>query len=227
MLGALRPPAWWPGEPVAAGFPGRRFHALPPIFIRTWSARRRRAKDAQVSRQLLQSRTWTRSVHSRELGAHRSGCGLAASGNNPQLRSVRGNGHGNGQSTGRQRRRTHPIHRRATSTVCLRPLSQCVLNMSAFDPSKIRKAVEEFTPRRPQKFHELFAAKDVIVELRQKHASYRSIADLLTRHCLPTCKTSVALFCHKILGEATRTRGRPAREQPLESEAPVIAPLPM
>jgi hypothetical protein len=103
--------------------------------------------------------------------------------------------------------------------------------MPAFDPNKIRKAVEEFTPRRPQKFQELFAAKDVIVELRQKRASYRSIADLLTRHCLPTCKTSVALFCHKILGEATRTRGRPAREQLSESEtpayeAPVIAPLP-
>ena len=114
----------------------------------------------------------------------------------------------------------------ATDTVCLRPVSRCVLNMSAFDPSKIRKAVEEFTPRRPQKFHELFAAKDVIIELRQKRASYRSIADLLTRHCLPTCKTSVALFCHIILGEATRTRGRPAREYPSESETPVIAPLP-
>jgi hypothetical protein len=103
--------------------------------------------------------------------------------------------------------------------------------MSAFDPIKIRKAVEEFTPCRPQKFQELFAAKEVIVELRQKRASYRSIADLLTRHCLPTCKTSVALFCHKILGEATRTRGRPAHEQPPESETPdfetsVVVPLP-
>jgi hypothetical protein len=90
--------------------------------------------------------------------------------------------------------------------------------MPAFNPEKIRKAVEEFTPSRPEKFHELFAAKDVIVELRQKRASYRSIAELLTRHCLPTCKTSVALFCHKILGEVTRTRGRPAREQPTELE---------
>ncbi|HEV2455331.1 MAG TPA: hypothetical protein VGY98_13790 [Verrucomicrobiae bacterium] len=92
--------------------------------------------------------------------------------------------------------------------------------MSAFDPSKIRKAIEEFTPRRPQRFQELFAAKDVIIELRQKRASYRSIAELLTRHCLPTCKTSVAHFCHQILGEATRTRGRPPREQPSEPEMP-------
>lgn len=90
--------------------------------------------------------------------------------------------------------------------------------MPTFNPDKIRKAVEEFTPSRPEKFHELFAAKDVIIELRQKRASYRSIAELLTRHCLPTCKTSVALFCHKILGEVTRTRGRPPREQPSELE---------
>ena len=99
--------------------------------------------------------------------------------------------------------------------------------MSTFDPSKIRKEIEEFTPRRPQRFQELMAAKDVIIELRRKRASYRSIAELLTRHCLPTCKTSVALFCHKILGEVTRTRGRPPREQPTELEAPVheVAPF--
>src|SRR5438045_9393028 len=59
-------------------------------------------------------------------------------------------------------------------------------NMSAFDPAAVRKAVDEFTPRRPEKFQDLMPAKDVIVELRQKRASYRSIADLLTQHCLPT-----------------------------------------
>ena len=93
--------------------------------------------------------------------------------------------------------------------------------MSSFDPDKIRNAVAEFTPRRPQKFQELFAAKDVVIELRKKRASYRSIADLLTRHCLPTCKTSVALFCHKILGEKVRPYKRPAYEKPAASEMPV------
>ncbi len=93
--------------------------------------------------------------------------------------------------------------------------------MSSFDPDKIRNAVAEFTPRRPQKFQELFAAKDVVIELRKKRASYRSIADLLTRHCLPTCKTSVALFCHKILGEKVRPYKRPAPERPASSEMPV------
>ena len=158
--------------------------------------------------------------------------GLASCLSNPQPRPVRGNGHGNGQITNSRWHRPHIVHQQSADTVYLRPPPRRVPNMSAFDPSKIRKAVEEFTPRRPEKFHELFAAKDVIVELRQKRASYRSIADLLTRHCLPTCKTSVALFCHKILGEATRARGRPAREHPSESETPayetpVIAPLSM
>ena len=105
--------------------------------------------------------------------------------------------------------------------------------MSSFNPNKIRKAVEEFTPRRPEKFQELIAAKDVIIELRQKRASYRSIADLLTRHCLPTCKTSVALFCHKILGETVRPYRRsknepaPASETPIcEDASPATAPPP-
>jgi len=158
--------------------------------------------------------------------------GLALCLNNPQSRPVRGNGHGNGQIINSHWHRPYIVYQQSADAAHLRPPLRRVLNMSAFDPIKIRKAVEEFTPRRPEKFHELFAAKDVIVELRQKRASYRSIADLLTRHCLPTCKTSVALFCHKILGETTRTRGRPAREHPSESETPayetpVIAPRSM
>ena len=86
--------------------------------------------------------------------------------------------------------------------------------MTTFDPSEIRKAVEEFTPRRPQKFQDLLPAKDVITELRHKHASYRSIADLLTQHCLPTSKTAVAQFCHQVLGENVRPRKRPVRKRP-------------
>ena len=86
--------------------------------------------------------------------------------------------------------------------------------MPAFDPATVRKAVDEFTPRRPEKFQDLMPAKDVIVELRQKHASYRSIADLLTQHCLPTSKTAIAMFCHQVLGENVRPRKRPGRRKP-------------
>ncbi len=38
--------------------------------------------------------------------------------------------------------------------------------MSSFDPTAVRQAVEDFTPRRPQKFHDLFPAKDFISEYR-------------------------------------------------------------
>lgn len=85
--------------------------------------------------------------------------------------------------------------------------------MSTFDPTTVRKAVEEFAPRRPQKFQDLLPAKDVIAELRQKGASYRSIADLLTQHCLPISKTSIAAFCHQVLGETVRPRKRPGRKR--------------
>ncbi len=85
--------------------------------------------------------------------------------------------------------------------------------MSAFDPTAVRKAVEEFTPSRPQKFHDLLLAKDFIAELRQKRASYRAIAELLTKHCLPTSTTAIAVFCHQVLGENVRPRRRPGRKR--------------
>ena len=97
-----------------------------------------------------------------------------------------------------------------------RPISRFIFNpfhlMTTFDPVEVRKAVAEFTPRRPQKFQDIIPAKEVIVELRQKGGSYRSIADLLTQHCLPTSKTAVAMFCHQVLGENIRPRKRPAAE---------------
>jgi len=86
--------------------------------------------------------------------------------------------------------------------------------MSSFDPATVRQAVAEFTPLRPQKFQELIPAKDVIIELRQRRASYRAIAALLTQHCLPTSKTAIATFCHQILGEIVRPHRRPGRKRP-------------
>ena len=86
--------------------------------------------------------------------------------------------------------------------------------MNTFDPSAVRKAVAEFTPLRPQKFQDLIPAKEVIVELRQKRASYRSIADLLSQHFLPTSKTAIAMFCHQVLGENVHPRRRVVRKRP-------------
>ena len=83
--------------------------------------------------------------------------------------------------------------------------------MAPFDPATVHKAVAEFTPRRPQKFQDLAPAKEVIIELRKKRASYRAIAELLTQHCLPTSKTAIAAFCHEILGEIIRPKRRRKR----------------
>lgn len=79
--------------------------------------------------------------------------------------------------------------------------------MSLFDPASVRLAVAAFTPRRLQKFQDLSSAKEVIVELRQKRASYRAIADLLMQHCVPTSKTAIAAYCHEVLCEIIRAGG--------------------
>jgi hypothetical protein len=85
--------------------------------------------------------------------------------------------------------------------------------MSAFDSNLAGQIVADFTPPRPAKFQDLLLAKNVIVELRQKGASYRAIADLLTRHNQPTSKTAITAFCHEVLGEAKRSRKRPIRKK--------------
>ena len=92
--------------------------------------------------------------------------------------------------------------------------------MTSFDPAAVRQAVAEFTPLRPQKFQDLIPAKDVIIELRQRRASYRAIAVLLTQHCLPTSKTAIATFCHQILGEIVRPHRRPGRKRPASPAEP-------
>jgi hypothetical protein len=100
--------------------------------------------------------------------------------------------------------------------------------MSSFDPTTVRKAVSEFAPLRPERFQGLSAAKDFISELRQKRASYRSIADLLTRHSLPVSKTAVTDFCHEVLGEPTRCqKHRPRKRPPVADSATSELPLPV
>ena len=96
---------------------------------------------------------------------------------------------------------------------CGRFISIYYPRMSAFDPNDVRKAVSEFTPRHQQKFENLLPAKDVIVELRQRRASFRAIAELLTQHCLPAGKTAIADFCHEVLGESIRPHRRTPRKR--------------
>lgn len=77
--------------------------------------------------------------------------------------------------------------------------------------------------------------KGVIVELWQKRATYRAIAELLTQHRLPMSKTAIAVFCHEVLGEIVRPRRRPGRKRHViptaatpasTPEQPTAAPTP-
>lgn len=102
-----------------------------------------------------------------------------------------------------------PSRRRSVSRFASKPFPP----MTSFDPATVRQAVAEFTPLRPQKFQDLLPARDVIAELRQRRASYRAIAELLTQHCLPTSKTAIAAFCHQVIGEIVRPHKRPTRKR--------------
>jgi hypothetical protein len=94
--------------------------------------------------------------------------------------------------------------------------------MTTFDPNLIRKVVSEFRPKRPPKFQELLAAKELITELRRKGASYESIAEVLAQHCLPISKSAVAMFCHQVLGESVRSRRRPGKRRPPATQSAVV-----
>jgi hypothetical protein len=85
--------------------------------------------------------------------------------------------------------------------------------MSSFDPELAGKLVADYAPARPAKFQDLLPARNVIAELRQKGASYRAIADLLSRHNLTTSKTAVTVFCHEVLDDLVRSRRRVSRKK--------------
>jgi hypothetical protein len=53
--------------------------------------------------------------------------------------------------------------------------------MPTFNPDHVRKAVAEFSPRRPQKFQDLLPAREVIAELGQKKASYPIFPRLISQ----------------------------------------------
>jgi hypothetical protein len=97
--------------------------------------------------------------------------------------------------------------------------------MSAFDPELAGKMVADYEPARPAKFQDLLPARNVIAELRQKGASYRAIADVLSRHHLPTSCTAVTVFCHEVLDDPVRSRRRVSRKKEPASVGPPNEPV--
>ena len=85
--------------------------------------------------------------------------------------------------------------------------------MSSFDPAIVRKAVEEFTPRRPQKFPDPLPAKDVIVELRQ---NARRIAPLPIPHAALPAEEQDG---HRDVLSSSARRKRPSTQTARTKEA--------
>jgi radical SAM superfamily enzyme with C-terminal helix-hairpin-helix motif len=80
--------------------------------------------------------------------------------------------------------------------------------MTSLNLDTLRTAAAAFVTPRAARHQILAPASELIAELRQKHASYTAIAELLTQHGLPIRKTAVANFCHEVLGESRKRRPR-------------------
>ena len=76
----------------------------------------------------------------------------------------------------------------------------------------LRRAIATFLSPRTAEYQQLASSAELVVERRQKKASYTAIAKLLTRHGLRVHSTVVADFRHGVLGEdrERRTRSREA-----------------
>jgi hypothetical protein len=74
--------------------------------------------------------------------------------------------------------------------------------------SQFATAVRNFTPRASPKFQRLMTFKEGIAELRQKGASYETIADILRNIDVAVSHDTVARFCHEVLGLTPAHRGR-------------------
>ncbi len=79
------------------------------------------------------------------------------------------------------------------------------------------------TSRHPQRFRELAEAREMISELRRKGASFNTIAELATGHGLAVGKTTIADFCHEVLGEAIRPKRRVVSMRK-PSASPLVGP---
>jgi hypothetical protein len=71
----------------------------------------------------------------------------------------------------------------------------------------------------PKLFRRLMPFKDGIVELRQKRASYATIAELLTDEGIVVSRNTVARFCRRFLVSASRSKGRKESAEPISSAA--------
>jgi hypothetical protein len=93
--------------------------------------------------------------------------------------------------------------------------------MPAPDPNSIRRAIEQFQPRRRPRFQNLLPWRAEVLALRGKGASCEAIADLLNQHGVRTSRTMVNEFLLSL--SETKSRRRKRLLQPV---APAITPAP-
>jgi len=83
-------------------------------------------------------------------------------------------------------------------------VSQLVLSAEAIFNVAVRNFVKESSP----KFQVLVTLKDGIIELRERGASYRDIAELVTKAGIPMSHQTVARFCRAVTRKVSRRSKR-------------------
>lgn len=76
----------------------------------------------------------------------------------------------------------------------------------------------------PNLFRRLMPFKDGIAELRQKRASFATIAEFLTDEGVIVSRQTVARFCRKFLASASRSKGRKESAEPIPPAAQPVRP---
>ena len=80
-------------------------------------------------------------------------------------------------------------------------------DLSSDSPTnRFENAVRNYSPKPPRKFQNLLPLKTGIAELRKRHASYQTIADILRGLDISVSCDTVFRFCHEILREQARYR---------------------
>jgi hypothetical protein len=85
---------------------------------------------------------------------------------------------------------------------------------------QLGEAVKNYVPRVSAKWEKLLSLKEGITELRRKHASYRTIAEILRNIDVPVSHVTVRRFCRHV-SKSTRRRVQPrkATGKPMSHEA--------
>src|ERR1041385_5935874 len=85
---------------------------------------------------------------------------------------------------------------------------------------RLAEAVKNYVPRMSAKWKRLLSLQEGILELRRKHASYRTIAQILRNIDVPVSHVTVRRFClHVSKPKRRRKQPRKATAKPMDHES--------